>query len=88
MKIEIGGVIKKPGSSIEYKTGGWRTFKPVIGPNKCISCWICVGFCPDAAIEKTERGKPPIIDYDYCKGCGICANECPKNAIEMVLEEK
>jgi pyruvate ferredoxin oxidoreductase delta subunit len=88
MKISIGGAIKKPGSSIEYKTRGWRTFKPAIAPKKCTSCWVCIDFCPDGVMEKTERGKPPKIDYGYCKGCGICAYECPNNAIEMVFEEK
>jgi pyruvate ferredoxin oxidoreductase delta subunit len=85
-KISVGALIHEPGSSRNYKTGGWRTLKPVVDKTKCIKCYICYDFCPDGAIKKVEDGIE--FDYDYCKGCGICANECPKKAIEMVLEEK
>lgn len=86
MKITVGGVIYQPCSSKEYKTGGWRTFKPIIDKEKCIACWRCWDFCPDGAILKKDE--KACVDYDYCKGCGICAYECPTKAIEMVYEEK
>lgn len=78
------------------KTGGWRTFRPVIDYDKCIRCMICWKFCPDMAVELVPDKHPkhpklkekPVINLEYCKGCGICANECPVNAIEMKLEEK
>ncbi|MCI4434073.1 MAG: 4Fe-4S binding protein [Thermoplasmata archaeon] len=82
------------------KTGGWRTFRPVILYDKCIRCMICWKFCPEPAIKIVSAEKytaknaaigkldAPEIDYDYCKGCGICANECPVKCIEMVFEEK
>ncbi len=85
--------------STENKTGGWRTFRPIIHYDKCIRCYICWKFCPDTAIyfaspEAHESPKEALakfdtveIDYDFCKGCGICANECPTKAIELVLEE-
>ncbi len=85
--------------STENKTGGWRTFRPVIDYEKCIRCYICWKFCPDTAIYFAKPDKHPApkdalakfdtveIDYDYCKGCGICANECPVNAIELILEQ-
>ena len=63
----------------------WRVLKPRIDQEGCISCQLCVGYCPEAAIKTREDGKP-VIDYKYCKGCGICANECPRKAIEMVEE--
>jgi 2-oxoacid:acceptor oxidoreductase delta subunit (pyruvate/2-ketoisovalerate family) len=66
------------------KTGSWRTFRPVVNEEKCVSCMLCWKFCPDACIEIVME--KPKINYDYCKGCGICAEECPKEAIEMVEE--
>lgn len=86
-KITIGAVIPEPGTSKRYKTGSWRTMRPVIDLEKCNKkCWFCFEYCPDSAVKKTEDG--PVIDYDYCKGCGVCAYECPRKAIEMVVEEK
>lgn len=96
-KIGIGAIIKVPGSSLKYKTGSWRTMKPVLTPENCIFCNTCWQFCPDSAIEPADpkTKKPIVIDYDYCKGCGICVQECLanknpnlKDALEMVPEEK
>lgn len=86
MKITVGAVNENPGSSKNYKTGDWRTLKPVIDKEKCKKCWICYNFCPEGCIKKTDSG--PEMDYDYCKGCGICANECKFKAIEMKMEER
>jgi len=80
--IAIGGVIDRPGTAKEYKTGGWRTFKPVVDKEKCINCLQCWIYCPDSAI-KTEDAKMVGYDYDYCKGCGICARICPVKCIKM-----
>ena len=86
-KISVGEVIEEPGSTIKNKTGGWRSFRPVIDKTKCIKCGTCWKFCPDNAVRKNEKGEFEI-NYDYCKGCGICAKECPVKAIKMVKEEK
>jgi len=86
-KISIGAVIDQPGSTIKNKTGGWRSFRPIIDQEKCIKCGKCWASCPDNAIRKNKKGEFEF-NYDYCKGCGICANECPVKAIKMVKEEK
>lgn len=83
-KITVGAIITQPGNSMEYKTGSWRSYKPIIDKEKCKKCGICVTYCPDASIKRTED--IPVIDYDYCKGCGICAIECPSHAIIMKPE--
>lgn len=85
--VPIAGHILEGGKSREYKTGSWRTFKPVWYEDRCIHCLFCWLYCPDLAICVND-GKMTGINYDYCKGCGICAHECPKkaNAIEMVAE--
>ncbi len=71
------------GSSLNYKTGGWKTFKPVIDLKKCIHCMRCVMYCPDICI-KTKNDKRGDVDLDYCKGCGICVSVCPAKAVKMV----
>ncbi len=88
-EIPIGGMITESGNAMEYKTGSWRTYKPVFYEDKCIHCMQCWAFCPDESIV-VEDGKMISIDMDFCKGCGICAEMCPDkcSAIEMVLDEK
>lgn len=88
-EVARGGIIPEGGTSLEYKTGDWRTFKPVWLPDKCIHCLACWMFCPEGAIM-VKDGKVVGINYDYCKGCGICAKEClaKEKAIEMIIEEK
>ena len=68
------------------ETGSWRTFRPNVKKAVCNKCGLCVMFCPDGVIFKTEDGVE--VDYVFCKGCGVCAKECPTKAIEMVLEEE
>jgi len=84
--LPIGAIIVEPGSSMKYKTGDWRAFKPVVDKEKCVNCLICWIYCPDSAIVRREKWVD--INYDYCKGCGICAHECPKLAIKMEEEQK
>ena len=73
-------------TSIEVKTGLWRTLRPVIDYERCKGCWwICSNFCPDAAIKVTDKGLPEI-DYDHCKGCMVCVAQCPPHAIEALPE--
>ncbi|NQT87452.1 4Fe-4S binding protein [bacterium] len=87
--MPVGGIIPEAGNSHGYKTGSWRTFKPVWDAEKCIHCCTCWIFCPDSAVI-AEKGKVQGIDYDHCKGCGICARECPDKvkAISMILDDK
>jgi len=82
------GDVLEGGSSLKFKTGNWRTAKPLHIPEKCIHCLFCWIACPDGAVNvNKETGKFESFNYDYCKGCGICAYECPKDAIEMVNEQ-
>lgn len=87
-EIPTGGVIETPGSSEDYKTGTWRSSRPVWHEDKCIQCYRCWSFCPDTSIL-VKDGKVAGINYEYCKGCGVCAYECPDkaSAIEMRSEK-
>ena len=83
----IKKLIAKPNSSLNNKTGPWRTYKPVVDNEKCISCSLCSKFCPEGCIVmqkvKGQTKIKPVTNYDYCKGCGVCAKECPVKAIKM-----
>ena len=86
-ELPIGALIIEPGSSEEYYTGGWRTFRPVVDKKKCINCLTCWMYCPDMSII-AENGNMEGYDYDHCKGCGNCAEVCPVKCIMMVQESK
>lgn len=74
-------------TSVEVKTGLWRTLRPVIDYELCNHCWwVCSTFCPDGAIDVDQEGQPHI-DYDHCKGCMICVAQCPPHAIVAVPEQ-
>ena len=73
-------------TSVQVRTGLWRTLRPVIDYGRCHRCWwVCSEFCPDSAIRVTAE-QYPEIDYDHCKGCLICVAQCPTHAIEAVPE--
>jgi pyruvate ferredoxin oxidoreductase gamma subunit len=75
-------------TSIEVRTGLWRTMRPVIDNDRCNQCWwVCSTFCPDSAISVNERGYPEV-DYDHCKGCMICVAKCPPHAIAAMPEHE
>jgi len=73
-------------TSVEVRTGLWRTMRPVINYEKCSGCWwICSTYCPDGAINVRDDNLPDI-DYDHCKGCLVCVAQCPPHAIESIPE--
>ncbi len=84
-ELAIGGIIDKGGTAKDFKTGDWRSSKPVLKPEKCIHCLFCWVYCPDSSVI-VKDGKMMGFLYEYCKGCGICADECPPKAIEMIRE--
>jgi pyruvate ferredoxin oxidoreductase gamma subunit len=73
-------------TSVQVRTGLWRTMRPVINYENCSGCaWICSTYCPDGAINVRADGYPDI-DYDHCKGCLICVAQCPPHAIASIAE--
>ncbi|HEC33187.1 MAG TPA: 4Fe-4S dicluster domain-containing protein [Chloroflexi bacterium] len=80
-EIPIGGMILEAGNAVEYRTGGWRAFRPVRGEAECTHCFQCWLFCPDSSIlVDPENEKMVGFDLEHCKGCGVCASVCPVNA--------
>ena len=99
-KMTPGGDIYEAGNAREFKTGDWRSVRPVflsekdwrsVRPvflsEKCKQCGLCFPVCPDDAIPVNKEMKREDFNYDYCKGCGVCAKVCPFGAIEMKEEE-
>jgi len=73
-------------TSVQVRTGLWRTMRPVIDLDRCRHChWVCSTQCPDGAIDVLADGAPEI-DYEHCKGCMICVAVCPTHAIRAVPE--
>ena len=88
-KMTPGGDIYTAGSAREFKTGDWRSVKPVFLSEKCKQCGLCFPVCPDDAIPvNKETLQREDFNYDYCKGCGVCAKTCPFGAIEMRKEDE
>ena len=75
-------------TSVEVRTGLWRTMRPEIDYDRCNRCsWICSTLCPDSAIT-TDADRTPHIDLDHCKGCLVCVAVCPTHAIGAVPERE
>ena len=82
-EMTIGGNIYDAGSAVEFKTGDWRSQKPIWITDKCTQCGVCFPVCPDDAIPVNKEQKREDFDYNACKGCGVCAQVCPFKAISM-----
>lgn len=85
--ITKGGNIPWAGNADLFKTGDWRSMKPVWLEDKCKQCLLCNPVCPDSSVLVNEEGKMIGFDYDHCKGCGVCTKVCPFKAIDFVEEK-
>lgn len=79
----LGGVIPSNGNTVTYKTGSWRTQRPIFNAEACTNCLLCWLHCPDDSIA-LEEGKVVGIDADHCKGCGICSAECAAKPVKAI----
>ncbi len=84
-EYNTGGIVFEPGNARSFKTGPWRSLRPVWDNSKCIKCGVCYIFCPEGCVQEGPDGFF-AADLDYCKGCGICAHECWPSAISMIEE--
>ena len=85
-ELTIGGNIYCAGNAREFKTGDWRSMKPIWIEERCKQCGLCLPVCPDNSITVGKDLNRGEFNYDYCKGCGVCAKACPFAAIEMKEE--
>ncbi|MEW6102369.1 MAG: 4Fe-4S binding protein [bacterium] len=86
-ELPSGGLILEPATAERYKTGSWRSKRPIWDASKCISCLNCWIYCPDSSIIVKDE-KMTGINLDYCKGCGICADVCPEKVSAIKMEEE
>jgi Pyruvate/2-oxoacid:ferredoxin oxidoreductase delta subunit len=49
-ELPPGGLILEAGNARTYKTGDWRTERPQVDKAKCINCFFCWAYCPDASV--------------------------------------
>lgn len=62
-------------------------YGPIIDPELCISCGLCVDRCPMDVFQAAEKsGEQPIAKYpDECWYCGSCVMVCPTNPQAVTL---
>ena len=63
-KMTIGGNIYEVGNAKEFKTGDWRSEKPIYKSELCKQCGLCFNVCPDDAIPVNKELKREDFDYD------------------------
>ncbi len=54
--------------------------------NRCISCFSCVKFCKEGAMD-IALNKNIDINEKKCTLCGDCVDNCPTNALEIIGKE-
>jgi len=85
-EITHGSHVFEAGNAVNFKTGDWRSDKPVFIEDKCKNCLLCFPVCADSSIILDSEGKMQGFDMDFCKGCLVCKEVCPFNAIEKEAE--
>ena len=55
--------------------------KPVVDPNLCTACGICVDECPSGALDLEETSV--LARPEDCAEGGACEDVCPNGAIAL-----
>jgi 2-oxoglutarate ferredoxin oxidoreductase subunit delta len=67
-----------------------RKIGPVVQPERCKGCGICVAFCPERMLvpgdELNSYGYPAVktVKGGPCRGCMSCYVMCPDLAIAFI----
>ncbi|MCE5336708.1 MAG: 4Fe-4S dicluster domain-containing protein [Desulfobacteraceae bacterium] len=67
-----------------------RRTKPVVDPNKCKGCFICVAFCPEQILVPGEVLNQhgftvvKVVEGKTCRGCRRCYVMCPDLAFTFI----
>ena len=78
-ELTPGGDIYEAGNARNFKTGDWRSQKPIYLSEKCKQCGLCFPVCPDDAIPvgKTKREQILIMtivkDAEFVLRCVLSA---------------
>jgi len=82
-EMDHGSHVLTAGNAKNFKTGDWRSHKPVFIKENCKDCFLCFPVCPDSAIIlNDDKTKVTGFDYGFCKGCMCCQEACNFKAIE------
>ncbi|MCF8106752.1 MAG: ferredoxin family protein [Desulfohalobiaceae bacterium] len=57
---------------------------PVIDPEKCTKCGICVDICSEDVFYESKQGEIPTVTYpEECIHFAGCVYNCPSEAIRL-----
>ncbi|HSO18888.1 MAG TPA: 4Fe-4S binding protein [Desulfosarcina sp.] len=64
--------------------------KPVLDPNRCMACTICIESCPTGCLglqplrgSRETLRRPFLASERDCIACSFCVDECPVDALQM-----
>jgi len=63
--------------------GRFVWMKPVIIPELCTNCMMCVNSCPVKAVSAASQSVKPVVIAKNCISCLCCHELCQYNAIEL-----
>lgn len=55
--------------------------RPMVNPEKCVGCGVCIGICPTKAIAM--EGHKARVNSAVCIGCGECMSHCEVKAFML-----
>lgn len=58
---------------------------PIVWPEKCNGCGLCVGVCPNNALV-LKGNIITVVETDTCDWCTVCEAVCPTRAIACPYE--
>jgi NAD-dependent dihydropyrimidine dehydrogenase PreA subunit len=58
-------------------------FSPVIDPDLCVNCMLCVLVCPTFVFAAKREGEKKVVAVNpaACEECLACVKQCPTDAI-------
>lgn len=79
-KVTFAGCVRDCVRARAADVGFQGMVQPVLVPEACAHCTLCVRACQDGALHMSDDGLP-VRDLDRCVACGDCIKACPFDAM-------